>query len=139
MGLIIIYAGTVDIACHEIIGNFEVKEIFHPSGGKWGSCYIDDQYIQLLEDIFSKKFLDEFKQDSPNGYVEIINDFQAAKATFYQNNESQTHNVRLTTEFLSFIEEKLEEDQSDSDEEVDVEQIVRNYQIMGQPKLNLST
>eukprot|EP01084_Bolivina_argentea_P221279 374812_1 len=37
--------GTVDVACHQVLGRFQVKEIFHPSGGKWGSCYIDDQYI----------------------------------------------------------------------------------------------
>ena len=27
--------GTVDVACHEILGEFGVKEILHPSGGKW--------------------------------------------------------------------------------------------------------
>ena len=136
----IIYVGTVDIACHEIIGNFEVKEIFHPSGGKWGSCYIDDQYIKLLADIFGKKFLDEFKQESPNGYVEIINDFQAAKAIFYQNQEEMSHNVRLPAEFLSFIEEKLEEEQDESDDEdIEIEDIVKNYQIMGQAKLSIGS
>ena len=127
--------GTVDIACHEIIGNFEVKEIFHPSGGKWGSCYIDDQYIELLADIFGKKYLDEFKKESPNGYVEIINDFQAAKAIFYQEKQESTHNVRLPEEFLSFVEDRMN-DEDDADDDIDIEDVVQNYQIMGQSKLN---
>eukprot|EP01084_Bolivina_argentea_P021865 40643_1 len=33
--------GTVDIVCHKIISNNEVKEVSDPSGGPWGSCYID--------------------------------------------------------------------------------------------------
>eukprot|EP01083_Nonionella_stella_P239071 837191_1 len=36
--------GTVDIACYEIIDEFGVKEIVHPTCGKWGSCYINDGY-----------------------------------------------------------------------------------------------
>eukprot|EP01083_Nonionella_stella_P079689 218766_1 len=29
--------GTVDIACHEIVSEFGVKEVLPPSGGPWGS------------------------------------------------------------------------------------------------------
>ena len=32
--------GTVDIAFHEILGDFGVKECHHPSGGPWGIYYI---------------------------------------------------------------------------------------------------
>ena len=39
--------GTVDIAFHQVLGQFGIKEIHHPSGGPWGGCYIDDQYIQI--------------------------------------------------------------------------------------------
>eukprot|EP01084_Bolivina_argentea_P021873 40658_1 len=49
--------GTVDIACHEIIGEFGVNEIYHPSGGKWGSIYIDDEFAKLLNTIFSTEWM----------------------------------------------------------------------------------
>merc|ERR1719410_2082251 len=45
--------GTVDIAFHEILGDFGVKECHHPSGGPWGSCYIDDEFVKILNIIFS--------------------------------------------------------------------------------------
>ena len=99
--------GTIDIACHEIVGEFGVKEVIHPSGGKWGSCYIDDQYVLLLETIFCKHWIEEFKRASPNVYVEIIYRFQSAKT--FSNPESDTHNVQLPFHFLSFLEEKIEE------------------------------
>ena len=93
--------GTVDIACHEIMDNFGVKEIMHPSGGKWGSCYIDDQYIKLLKNIFGKDNVKKFQEEEPNVYVEIINNFQQAKATFYDESDAKTHNVELPLSMYS--------------------------------------
>ena len=117
--------GTVDIICHEVLDDFGVKEIYYPSGGKWGSCYIDDQYIKLLKSIFGTRWINEFKKKSPESYVELINYFQNSKETFYaksnvkrrgningnQNDlddDHQYHNVRLPAGFLSFAEDKLE-------------------------------
>eukprot|EP01084_Bolivina_argentea_P320721 556516_1 len=59
--LVDVGGGTADVACHEIIDVFGVKEIYHPSGGRWGSTFIDDQYIQLLHEIFSTEWIEEFK------------------------------------------------------------------------------
>eukprot|EP01084_Bolivina_argentea_P092332 166119_1 len=128
--------GTVDIACHEIIDENGVREIVHPTGGKWGSCYIDDQYIRLLSDIFTPTWVDEFRAEAPNGFVEITNDFQSAKSTFFADGDENTmyHNVRLPAEFLSFIEEKLEEVE-DGQEEMDIEDFVGQYKIMGNSDL----
>ena len=58
----------MDVACHQIMSNFSIKEIVHSTGGKWESCYIDDQYIELLQQIFSKKWMDEFFIPSDFGY-----------------------------------------------------------------------
>eukprot|EP01083_Nonionella_stella_P128873 390634_1 len=52
--------GTVDIACHEILGDYGVKEILAPSGGPWGSKFIDDQFEALLNEIFGTKWMREF-------------------------------------------------------------------------------
>ena len=88
---------------------FGVKEIYHPTGGKWGSAYIDDQYIKLLQDIFSKEWMDEFKEKAANDYVKLIYNFMIAKESFYNDKSSDTHNVQLPFEFAAFIEGKLSE------------------------------
>eukprot|EP01084_Bolivina_argentea_P078667 142762_1 len=52
--------GTTDIACHEILtddNGFGVREVLHPSGGPWGSGYIDKQYEILLENLFGDKMM----------------------------------------------------------------------------------
>ena len=122
--------GTVDIACHEILGQFGVKEILHPSGGKWGSCYIDDEYCKLLNSIFTGKWMMEFKQAQPNVYIEMRHNFQIAKQTFFtQNKEKKWYNVRLPTDFCSFLEEKIEEMNNETVEEI--EDIVDNAKISG--------
>lgn len=43
--------GTVDVTVH----NFEkgqLKEVIAPSGGKWGSVYVDEEYGDFLERLF---------------------------------------------------------------------------------------
>lgn len=99
--------GTVDIACHEIVGQFGVKEVHHPSGGPWGSCYIDDQYIKMLAQIFGKEVMEEFQRECPNVYVELIHNFQAAKATFWEKETEEAHNCRVPEDFVCFLEDRL--------------------------------
>ena len=71
------------ITCHEIIGDLEVKEVLHPSGGLWGSTHIDDQFAKLLEMMFSKDYVEEYKKEAPADFVKIIYTFQKAKKKFY--------------------------------------------------------
>ena len=120
--------GTVDIACHEILGEFGVKEVLPPSGGPWGSFYIDEVYKELLDDIFGEfkkspnmdefKVMDEFKKSHPGAYIEAIHHFQRAKQQFgvYQDNH---HNCRLPDDFVAWLEEQHE----DEENTLDIEQI----------------
>ena len=77
--------GTCDVACHEILGDFAVKEVVHPTGGPWGSTYIDDYFIKLLYKIFNKEWIDEFRLEDPAAYTELIDNFRVAKQEFWNN------------------------------------------------------
>lgn len=101
--------GTVDIACHEILGEFAVKEILPPSGGPWGSCYIDDQFKLSLNQIFGQELVNEFKTEHPNVYMQCVHNFQASKGSF-DSNQKLHHNVRLPADFIAWIEDKFEDD-----------------------------
>eukprot|EP01084_Bolivina_argentea_P289296 496735_1 len=92
--------GTVGIACHEIVSEHAVEEFHYPEGGKYGSCYIDDEYIKLLRCIFSKKWMIEFQKLAPNTYLEIIDYFQSAKIKFFKKKNVQHHNVELPYDFV---------------------------------------
>eukprot|EP01083_Nonionella_stella_P286560 975334_1 len=112
--------GTVDVACHEIVVEFGVKEVLPPSGGPWGSCKIDDQYEQTLNQIFGEELMHEFKTKHPNIYMRAIDHFQNAKATF--DGSKKHHNCRLPSDFILWLDEKIE----DNDDVEDVEDLVAN-------------
>eukprot|EP01084_Bolivina_argentea_P185288 319533_1 len=123
--------GTVDIAFHEILGDFGVKECHHPSGGPWGSCYIDDEFITIMNCIFSEDWMNEFKHASPNIYTEMLMNFRSSKNKFDPTasaNESteddQFHNIRVPYDFLSFLEEKMATEEDEEDSELDIEEAV---------------
>lgn len=54
--------GTVDITVHEVEeGLGTLKELHKAAGGRYGSVSIDQEFEQLLVDIFSQDFIEEFK------------------------------------------------------------------------------
>eukprot|EP01083_Nonionella_stella_P009681 27761_1 len=116
-------AGTVDIACHQIMGEFGVREILPPSGGPWGSAYIDDQYKQTLDRIFGDDLMREFKGAHPNIYMYTMDYFQRAKADFDGRNTH--HNCRLPHDFIAWMEDKFEDDEDVQE----VEDIIRNCEL----------
>eukprot|EP00484_Ammonia_sp_Unknown_P021757 CAMPEP_0197026112 /NCGR_PEP_ID=MMETSP1384-20130603/6279_1 /TAXON_ID=29189 /ORGANISM="Ammonia sp." /LENGTH=703 /DNA_ID=CAMNT_0042454723 /DNA_START=41 /DNA_END=2152 /DNA_ORIENTATION=+ len=115
--------GTADIACHQVIDDFTVKEVYQPSGGAWGSGYIDRHFIRLLGDLLERGWLQEFQMKRPSDYTVLLNNFRRAKETFYvqdmkankghmdpsMHDKQKTHNITLPTEFIEFLEDKLEE------------------------------
>merc|ERR1712151_1006939 len=58
--------GTCDVACHEILGDFAVQEIVHPTGGPWGSTYIDDYFVAMLKTIFNEEWIANFRKEDPS-------------------------------------------------------------------------
>ncbi|ETO35406.1 hypothetical protein RFI_01659 [Reticulomyxa filosa] len=133
--------GTTDIACHEIKGPFEVKELLAPSGGAWGSYYIDKTFEFMLIEIFGSDHMNEFKAIHPGKYRELMSNFERNKCDFfkdeYNNSNSNSnnsvskpgkarpkfHSVTLPIEFDIFMQGKYE----------DIEQVVNDFQFYGKP------
>lgn len=94
--------GTCDIACHEIVGDYSVKQCYYPTGGKWGSTYIDEAFIwNLLSSVFGKNIIKLFKREYPEKYVDLLVNFRLVKERL------------LKYEYQSFVEycRKLEIDE----------------------------
>jgi len=152
--------GTCDVACHEILGDFAVQEIVHPTGGPWGSTYIDDFFIQLLHKVFGQEWLDQFQRDDPASYTELIDNFRVAKQEFWSEADcaspdehengptleemsvsqrvelfaNKWHNVQLPFDFCTFLEERVEEGKDGADCE-DLETLVESTEIEGHKRL----
>merc|ERR1740123_695561 len=57
--------------------------------------------------MFGKEVMDEFQRECPNVYVELIHNFQAAKATFWEKETEEAHNCRVPEDFVCFLEDRL--------------------------------
>jgi len=122
--------GTADIACHEILSSFNVREIYKASGGPFGSSYIDRAYIELLCTVIPRKWIEEFKQEEPRHFVALLAYFQNSKRNFWKRraldakgaaigHDDGRHNVELPCEFITFIEDKIEYVMPESADDVD--------------------
>ena len=158
------YIGTADIACHEVVSDYEVKELYYPTGDAWGSTYIDKRFQELFMSVFPDGWITEFIQLHPTSYLELMKNFQTSKETFFNNEENlldsnpdkmdayikdKYHNIRLPTEFIGFLEDKLDDqnrlnqtnngetnddsndNNNDNDSLDDVEEFVSNLEFIG--------
>lgn len=118
-------------------------------GGRWGATYIDEKFIHLLNKILSVEWMTEFKEQHPNSYIELLNNFRASKKVFSTQGikkadyYSTSLNVKMPFEFVEFMGDKLEgntdsnEDEEDGDENnVDLLLLMfENYEMNGHSKV----
>jgi len=113
--------GTADIACHQVIDDYTVKEVYQPSGGAWGSTCIDSHFMRLLSDVFPNGWIKEYRLQHPSDYTVLMNNFCRAKEQFFARdqdiegdptqigfNQKRTHNIKLEFSLIEFMEDKLQ-------------------------------
>ena len=128
--------GTMDIACHQIVDKVGVEEVLHPSGGPWGSCYIDDQFVEVLVCLFSSKWINEYKTSHSDQWQELMSNFQSAKEAFKGGIEHHFHNVRVPLHFIEFMQDKLDQFLNGGNmDEVELEDHVYSKSVFGHKKL----
>jgi len=123
--------GTADIACHQMDECGGMKQISSPSGGPWGSTYIDDAFLRLLTEVVSAEWMREFQLQHASQYIELLQNFRASKAKYFVDVKSKKkkikktdfdctfYNVKLPFEFVDFMEGKLSEEAEDNDDDDD--------------------
>ena len=97
--------GTVDVACHQVKREFEMEEIYYPTGGPWGGDFIDNYFDELLDEIFGKGAIETFRTTYPANYTMIMENFRKQKMKFYDNPDVEFLKVALTSEFKTEIVE----------------------------------
>lgn len=98
--------GTVDIACHQVLAEMEMEEIHRPTGGPWGSDYMDGFFDELLDEIFGQGTVDKFRRSRPAVYTKIVDNFRKSKMLFYSNANVKRHKVQLHMDFMDHVEDE---------------------------------
>ena len=119
-----------------------MEEIYHPTGGPWGSDYIDEEFDKLLDEVFTKEALNPFREYKPANYTKIKDSFRKSKMNFYNKPNEKFHKMQLTAEFMDEIGEyssskfnNLANDDVDSSEVF--KEIVDNAKPYGLPRGDL--
>ena len=100
-------SGTVDIACHQFIENYSVRELYYPTGGPWGDMYIDQAFINILEKLLTKDLLNTIKKDYGNAYFDLLQNFRKIKMEFQNQNDGTYININIPNDFRDAINKKI--------------------------------
>ncbi|ETO07074.1 hypothetical protein RFI_30318, partial [Reticulomyxa filosa] len=115
---------TGDIACHEIKGSFKVKDLIAPSGGAWGSYYIDKAFEFMLIKIFDSDDMNEFKAISfRQGEYNNSKSNNSLRLQDWQTTTQVPQTSPYQSSFDIFMQGKYE----------DIEQVINDFQFNGKP------
>lgn len=92
----------MDVTAHEIDENENIKEIYHATGGAFGGTKVDQQFQDLLEKIFGKDFIEEFRSSHPSDWLELMNDFEVKKRAD-RVMEGELTRIRLPANFINLL------------------------------------
>lgn len=71
--------GTVDVAIHEVLDGGCIKEIHKATGGAWGGTYVNDKFIEILENVLGKNEFEKFKREDLASYIELCKSLELSK------------------------------------------------------------
>ena len=92
----------MDVTAHEIAEGDTIKEIYHATGGDYGGTKVDKEFAVLLEKIFGKVFMDEFRRSHPSDWLELMNDFEVKKRSERVMTGELTR-IRLPANFINLL------------------------------------
>ena len=93
--------GTADITVHEVHEDGSLNVLYHPSGGDFGGIHVDNKFLSILQSIFGKEILNEFRYTYMREYWELMNDFEIKKKMF---NGTCKVILKFPVELLDYID-----------------------------------
>lgn len=101
--------GTMDVTAHEIDEDENIKEIYHATGGDFGGTKVDNQFQNLLEKVFGKELMTEFRRAHPSDMLDLMNDFEVKKRAD-RVMEGELTRIRLPANFINLLRHENGED-----------------------------
>ncbi|VDI61861.1 Hypothetical predicted protein [Mytilus galloprovincialis] len=98
--------GTVDISAQQVLENGELKIIHKECGGPWGGECINQQFVNMLKEIFGNEVMKQFKCNNGEDFLQLLRDFEVKKKNYkVEGKESVTIRMPLSlTELFIDIE-----------------------------------
>ena len=102
--------GTVDITTYKISSDekFQGIEGVLPTGGEYGSTFVDTQFRKLLADKISPQALDRFHTKNPWAFLQQMTDWEITKCGITSENIDYPTNIVLNRGFEKILKEDNE-------------------------------
>ena len=68
--------GTLDVTVRELVENGVIRELYKATRDPFGGHNVNRQFRILLEQIFTKSFLDNYAHHDPVDWLCLINDLR---------------------------------------------------------------
>ncbi|XP_033744268.1 heat shock 70 kDa protein 12B-like [Pecten maximus] len=105
--------GTVDITVHQVQDGGTLREVCAASGGDWGGTKVDEQFENLLKNVFGQDVFETFRRENIDDFLEILRNFEVKKRTL--SGRQDEHITFSIPPSLLDIHENLEQSRSASD------------------------
>ncbi|ETO02363.1 hypothetical protein RFI_35073, partial [Reticulomyxa filosa] len=116
-----------DVACYQVSGQFEVKEITTVRI-PWGFSCIDQDIMKIIEQICGKKVVQDFQAERPESYARLLDNITERRKSFFINKKTNgIYRIEIPFEFVHFMEECVTGDLSD---------LVSNLEYLGESGLD---
>ena len=67
---------------HQLSFDGKAVELHHASGGHWGGTKVDEKFVQFLELVLGKDFLNTYRQTCPHEWLQFPTNFEKKKKSF---------------------------------------------------------
>ncbi|XP_045176606.1 heat shock 70 kDa protein 12A-like [Mercenaria mercenaria] len=101
--------GTVDITVHSVQADGTLSEIAKASGGAWGGTQVDTAFLEFLEQVVGKTFLEEFREGHTADFLDMMREFEAKKRTLSSQSDGMI-TMRIAASFASQFKTKKGKD-----------------------------
>ncbi|KAH3757327.1 heat shock 70 kDa protein 12A [Pelomyxa schiedti] len=83
--------GTIDITVHECISTTQIAELHRPTGGPWGSSFINEYFFQLMGEVFGEDVVTKAQEDP--GIFDLEDEVEGMKLTL--SDSIPRHNISV--------------------------------------------
>ncbi|ETO11662.1 hypothetical protein RFI_25714, partial [Reticulomyxa filosa] len=102
-----------DVACYQVSGQFEVKEIT-TLRIPWKFSCIDQDIMNIIEQICGKKTVQDFQVETPECYAKLLNNITKSRKGFFIHKKTNgIHRIEIPFEFVHFMDKRVTGDLSD--------------------------
>ena len=100
--------GTADISAHRILDEHSLEQIHYPTGGPYGSSYVDDAFFTMLSKIIGDENWAKWRSKYGKEFVKFKRDFRASKEEY--KGGAILPEIEMPSDLFDFCEDELKEE-----------------------------